>query len=172
MFQTKFGDTIQTHISCWVTFSKIIPFMTGYIYVGWVRIRSLHWKSSVMCECMRIQSHVGYMCVCACVSFQHIIMQAARRHRSESWQWKGTWPWTWWSTIRQTQIPLSCPQSCDWIVIVAIVDIFDLFQPNLEWTDKLPYSRWYKIRPMQAKQINSDRYDEGCRLFCCFCKRA
>jgi len=133
MFQTKFGDTAQTHISCWIIIFKSCHLWEGYTYVHWVCSRSPYQKKTVTRECVHTHSQSD-----VCVSFQHIIMQAANKHPSESWQWKGTWHWTWWSTTQQTQDTWSWPQSCDWTVVVAIANIFNLFQPNFEITGKLP----------------------------------
>ena len=70
------------------------------------------------------------------------------------------------------EVTWSWPQSRDRAVIVAITDIFDIFQTKFELIDKLkwnpPQSNLTRIRPMQDAVICADRrtdsYDEDNRL--------
>jgi len=139
IFQTKFCIQRQNAYSILnnIFYNRAVYKITWKIKVQptvlWVRSSSVRRKTSVMRECVHIHTHTWRMG--EFVSFQHIIMQAASKRPSESWKPKWTQYWTKWST---TQVTRSWPQAYGWAVVVAIVDIFDLFQPKLEVIDKLP----------------------------------
>ena len=73
-----------------------------------VRSSSLYRSTSVMRECVHIQTH--YSRIREFMSLQHIIMQAASKSPSESLKWKCTRHWTRRSTTLGTW---SWPQKCD-----------------------------------------------------------
>jgi len=129
-----------------------MPIMAGYTYVRWVHSRSSsdNFLHAQVCT----YTLACWMCVCVFVCVVPIHNYAGSKQPSVRIMTMERYM-TLDIVKHNTANTNTCSwsQSRDWTVVVAKADIFDLFQRNLEWINKLPYSPRYKIwpEPLQCK---------------------